>query len=370
MDEIVLSPQERLHQLEKTIEDNLLAFMIVGKTLIDIRESGLFTADDNPETGESYRLFSEYMHCRWKSAYRYAYCCITGTVIQKYLSAQLRTQLPTSEGQIRPLAKLATVRQVTENKKDPMIWLQAWKDAVKLAGNQVPTDKQVDTAVRAIQKSIKAADLPDPSPWTGQEGIFVGDAMSPDWLESLPKDSFDMVVTDPPWAEESIETYHAAARAALRTLRPGGVCAIYFGKIYLPDVIKAVADYLPYEWMYCYTYHGQIRIRKAAVYDCWRPIGIFRKPGDHEMPPYGPDVLEGKREKGTHPWQQSLDPARELIRRYTKKGSIIFDPFVGGGTFPLAAKLEERRYLSFDINPDTVKLAIKRVDDGNINDIV
>lgn len=355
-----------LKELEKIIEENLLSFMVVGAALMDVRDNEKYAKTNNPDTGENYRTFTEYMKSRWTANRAYGYQCLTATIIRRYLEKSAAADfLPITERQIRPLSKLASPKQVELNKEDPEDWVRAWKRAIKLADGQEPTDKLVKKAVDEILTKRKAANLPEPSDWAGEEGIFVGNALDPAWLKELPEAAFDMLITDPPWAEDSIECYDAAGRAALKCLRPGSVAAIYFGKIYLPEVIAAVNRYLDYEWLFCFYYpESQVRIRKAAVYDCWRPVGIFRKPGTHELPPYSRDILQAPREKGTHPWQQALDPARELIRRYTKRGSIVLDPFVGGGTFPLAAKMEGRKFLAFDINEDTVKLATKRIQDG------
>src|SRR4051812_33126627 len=42
---------------------------------------------------------------------------------------------------------------------------------------------------------------------------------------------------------------------------------------------------------------------------------------------------------------------RNLILRYTRPGDLIVDPFVGGGTTAIEAKLLGRRCLALDITP-------------------
>jgi len=39
----------------------------------------------------------------------------------------------------------------------------------------------------------------------------------------------------------------------------------------------------------------------------------------------------------------------------------VLDPMVGGGTVPAVCKMLNRRYLAFEIDPDTAELARQRV---------
>jgi len=44
----------------------------------------------------------------------------------------------------------------------------------------------------------------------------------------------------------------------------------------------------------------------------------------------------------------------QLIRRYTKKGETVFEPFMGSGTTLFECEKLNRRYIGFDINPKIV----------------
>ena len=63
-------------------------------------------------------------------------------------------------------------------------------------------------------------------------------------------------------------------------------------------------------------------------------------------------------QKNLHPWQQSLGPARGLIRRFSLPGQLVLDPLCGAGTFPLAAIMEGRRALG--IERDAAHAAVAR----------
>jgi hypothetical protein len=50
---------------------------------------------------------------------------------------------------------------------------------------------------------------------------------------------------------------------------------------------------------------------------------------------------------------------RNLILRYTKPGDLVLDPFVGGGTTAVEAKLLGRRCIARDINPASVEMTLE-----------
>lgn len=51
---------------------------------------------------------------------------------------------------------------------------------------------------------------------------------------------------------------------------------------------------------------------------------------------------------------------RNLILRYSTEGDTVLDPFVGGGTTAVEAKLTNRNFIGFDINPEAVELSRKK----------
>ena len=51
---------------------------------------------------------------------------------------------------------------------------------------------------------------------------------------------------------------------------------------------------------------------------------------------------------------------RNLILRYSTEGDTVLDPFVGGGTTAVEARLTNRNFIGFDINPSAVELSRKK----------
>lgn len=181
----------------------------------------------------------------------------------------------------------------------------------------------------------------------------------------LPCESIDMVFTDPPYHDEYIGLYEQLARVAEVALKPGGYLMTYAGKMFIPEIISHLSSRLEYVSIYAvFQPFSQARIVKHNVFENWRPILVFRKPGKTETKEWAQDVVRGTRDKSHHEWQQDSEAPLQYIAAYTKPGDIVLDPFVGGGTTPWSCKQLGRYYVCFDANEDAVKLSTERVTNG------
>jgi DNA modification methylase len=181
----------------------------------------------------------------------------------------------------------------------------------------------------------------------------------------LPSESVDMVFTDPPYHDEYVDLYEQLARVADVALKPGGYLMTYAGKMFIPEIIKHLSAKLEYVSIYAvFQPFSQARIVKHNIFENWRPILIFKKPGKTEVKEWAQDVVRGTRDKSHHEWQQDSEAPLQYIAAYTKPGDIVLDPFVGGGTTPWSCKQLGRYYVCFDTNEDAVKLSMERLANG------
>ena len=67
---------------------------------------------------------------------------------------------------------------------------------------------------------------------------------------------------------------------------------------------------------------------------------------------------DGKRE---HPTQKPISLMAWCLKKFSKDGDTILDPFAGGGSTLMAAKMLNRNYIGCEISPEYCKIAEDRI---------
>ena len=71
--------------------------------------------------------------------------------------------------------------------------------------------------------------------------------------------------------------------------------------------------------------------------------------------------IKYRKECGFHPTPKP----KELIKSYVKNGSdegdVVLDAFMGSGTTAVACKETNRRFIGFELNPEYIKIAERRL---------
>lgn len=78
--------------------------------------------------------------------------------------------------------------------------------------------------------------------------------------------------------------------------------------------------------------------------------GIWKFPG------------QSRAKVGNHPAPYPVELPRRIIRLFTCKNALVFDPFVGSGTTAVAAKEQGRSFVGLDLNENFVRFAKKRLE--------
>ena len=79
------------------------------------------------------------------------------------------------------------------------------------------------------------------------------------------------------------------------------------------------------------------------------PIFLVSKPSKEE------------RRDNDHPTVKPVELLRHLIRLTTQEGAVVLDPFIGSGSTAVAAILENRAFIGFEINEHYAKIARARI---------
>jgi hypothetical protein len=171
----------------------------------------------------------------------------------------------------------------------------------------------------------------------------------------------DLFLIYPPYSE--IDLYASLAELAAVKLKPGRLCLVYSGQLYLLSVMEAMSQHLTYWWTFAIDFSGShCAIHSRRVQNAWKPILAFAKPPLKPAPEWVTDHLAGGgRDKKFHDWGQDESEVVYLINHLTHPGDLIVDPFCGGGTVPAACKSQGRRWLATEIDKTTALIARKRL---------
>jgi len=232
-------------------------------------------------------------------------------------------------------------------------------------------------------------------------------------LRHLPDASTELIVADPPynlekdfgpWKEKKhkkewlpwCKNWLAECK---RVLKPNGSIFVYgihhhlcwlqcylyeLGLIYRRQIIwhyengfagytkSLSAHYEPILWFSkgnAYTYHPirepykstqRLKHRITKNGKEWKPNPEGRLAGDVWRFP----TLAGRRfrdEKVNHPTQKPMSLSTRIINYFSNPGDLVLVPFAGSGSECLAAKINSRHFIGFELNASYVALAKKRL---------
>ena len=113
-------------------------------------------------------------------------------------------------------------------------------------------------------------------------------------------------------------------------------------------------------------YKSQARLKHKIVKNgkVWKPHPDGRIAGDIWSFP----TLAGRRfrdEKVDHPTQKPLSISRRIVKHFSDEDDTVLVPFAGSGSECVAAVLEGRNYLGFELNQAYIEIAEDRLRDAS-----
>lgn len=212
-----------------------------------------------------------------------------------------------------------------------------------------------------------------------------------DFLQSLDRNSVDLVLTDPPyavsrktgfssvkngvqrfavsmdfgeWDHQQIDLA-AFADETYRVMRRGGTVIVWYDLWKISHVYDALAD-------------AGFKMLRLIVWNKTNPVPLNSKraylSNSREMAVVGvkggSPTFHSRYDSGDysypiprhggkriHPTQKPLDLFRELIRKHSSPDDLVIDPFLGSGTTAVAALQEDRRFAGCDIDESYTQAA-------------
>ncbi|WP_016955939.1 DNA-methyltransferase [Catenovulum agarivorans] len=208
-----------------------------------------------------------------------------------------------------------------------------------------------------------------------------------EWLKKIPKNSIDLVITDPPY--ESLEKYRAIGTTTrLKNSKsssnewfnifPNSRFEELLIEIYrvLKDnthfylfcdqetafVIKPLAESLGFKFWKPLIW-DKVNIGMGYHYRARYEFILFFEKGKKKLNDLSvPDILEVKRVHRGYPTEKPVELSEILINQSSKVGDVICDPFMGSASVGRAAIKNNRIFLGCDQSLDAYKLALKNLE--------
>ena len=73
------------------------------------------------------------------------------------------------------------------------------------------------------------------------------------------------------------------------------------------------------------------------------------------------NISPARAKKIGHPAPFPVELVKKFINLYSFKNNLILDPFMGSGSTAIASRMLDRDYIGYEINPEYVKIANKRI---------
>ena len=165
--------------------------------------------------------------------------------------------------------------------------------------------------------------------------------------------SVSLIITDPPYHEKDLNVYDDLAVHASRVLREGGSLLCYVGHFAIGKVISMVESHgLKFQWPMVILHGGPspaIFGRKVLV--GYNPMLWFVK-GKYDGDMIR-DVIQSEFQgKDLHDWAKSTVESDYYIQHMTIENEIVYDPFLGQGTFGVSAVKLNRQFIGCEINSE------------------
>jgi site-specific DNA-methyltransferase (adenine-specific) len=234
-----------------------------------------------------------------------------------------------------------------------------------------------------------------------------------DVIESLPDNSVDAVITDPPYGTTSIEwdtmlnpeRFWRQIKRVMRTEKSPII--VFADQPFTSALVMSNLSWFRHDFIWKKPQHSGAHNARKRPFKYTEDILVFSespsnyyyeqvctkldKPktikynlagvpslGKHKEEPedhttyltgFPKEVLEftgvrkGDADSTGHPTQKPVDLLEYLINLYSKEGDVIFDPFMGSGSTGVACNNLNREFIGVEMKEDFYNLAVSRVKD-------
>lgn len=223
-------------------------------------------------------------------------------------------------------------------------------------------------------------------------------------LQSIPDNSVDMVLTDPPYGTtqnkwDSIVDMNLFWKEIKRVTKENSAILLFSQMPFTAIAVMSNSKMFRYEWI-CEKHNptGFLNAKRMPLKSHENVLVFYNK-----LPTYNPQMVYGNSHhrgggenrkstnygsfsatissttnfyyprdvikvnwqestKRLHPTQKPVSLCEYFIKTYSNKGDIIIDPFIGSGTTAVAAVNTGRKYIGFEKEEEYFEIAKSRLE--------
>jgi site-specific DNA-methyltransferase (adenine-specific) len=193
-------------------------------------------------------------------------------------------------------------------------------------------------------------------------------------LRSLPSESIDAVITDPPYFvryrdrsgreianDDNPASVLGAFTDIYRLLKPDSFCVCFYGWNRVDAFFQAWTDagFQPVgHLVWAKSYASSVRFVEARHEQAY----LLAKGRPAKPPAPLADVRPWEYTGNVaHPTEKAVSILRPLVESFALAGGVVLDPFAGSGSTLVAAALSGRRYVGIELEEKYCRLARKRL---------
>ncbi len=195
-----------------------------------------------------------------------------------------------------------------------------------------------------------------------------------DVLTTLPDQSTDLIVTDPPYLvnyrdrngrsiinDDNPAAVLDAFPELYRVLKPDSLCICFYGWTKVDLFFRAWKEsgFTPVGHM---VWHKNYASRTGYLRACHEQAFLLAK-GRPPLPSQPIDDVRSWVYSGNkhHPTEKAVNILAPLIEAFSKPGDLVLDPFAGSGSTVVAAALKGRCGIGIELEPSYCELARRRL---------
>lgn len=201
-----------------------------------------------------------------------------------------------------------------------------------------------------------------------------------DGLKKISDKSIDHIFTDPPynvskasWDTGVLDLLDQAAQECARVLKDNGLMFWFVPTRYLMKIGFLISQYIPYRWMFIWNTPNKMGVGDLGFSKYTAILVFSRSKSIHNnMVDLKSITWKSTDEINTigHVTPKPKPLLQYLIKNVTKENDIVLDPFLGSGTTAIVCKELNRKYIGFEINPQSVDTCIERLSQETLSPFI